>query len=48
MTRQEILDNLHNRFMAENPEVLDDDMPDKFDAWLADQELTEEELNAIE
>lgn len=46
--RKKILDNLNDRFMAENPEVLDDDMPDKFEAWLGEQDLTDEELEAIQ
>jgi hypothetical protein len=48
MNKEKILNDLNDRFASEHPEVLDDDMPDAFDAWLADQDLTEEELLAIE
>lgn len=47
-TKAQILEDLQSRFMADCPTVLDDDAPDAFDAWLADQDLTEEELLAIE
>jgi hypothetical protein len=47
MPDNKILDKLHERFERDCPTVLDDDQPDAFDDWLAKQDLTEEELDAI-
>jgi len=47
-TNKQILEDLQDRHMAERPEVLDDDLPDDFNDWLAEQDLSEEELNAIQ
>ncbi len=39
MKPQTFEDYLNDRFVAMNPQVLDDDMPDAFETWLSELQI---------